>query len=89
MSNSSINIALPETMKLEVEETVKNNGYGNTSEFFRDLFRDYKKREQEQRLEKLLLESLEGSFAPLTNADFEDVKSRVKARLAKKAGKIK
>lgn len=41
MATATINISIPETMKAEVEEIIASKGYGNTSEFFRDLVRDY------------------------------------------------
>jgi metal-responsive CopG/Arc/MetJ family transcriptional regulator len=34
---STINISLPRSMKEDVDEIIANEGYGNTSEFFRDL----------------------------------------------------
>jgi antitoxin ParD1/3/4 len=43
MATATMNISLPETMKAEVEQIVANEGYGNTSEFFRNLVRDYLK----------------------------------------------
>lgn len=58
MSASTINISLADTMKADVEEIIATEGYGNTSEFFRDLVRDYMKRRQERKLEALLLEGL-------------------------------
>lgn len=82
MATATINIALPETLKSEVENAMKSDGYGNTSEFFRDLARDYLKQRQERRLEAMLLEAVEeNDFTPLTHADFEEVKARGIARL--------
>jgi hypothetical protein len=42
------------------------------------------KKKQEQKLEALLLERLEGEAAPLTKADFEEIKKRGLARLKAK-----
>lgn len=58
MALSTINISLPDTMKTAVEEAIATEGYGNTSEFFRDLVRNYLKMRQEQQLETLLLKRL-------------------------------
>jgi antitoxin ParD1/3/4 len=58
MSVSTINISLPEQMKAAVDEVIATEGYGNTSEFFRDLVRNYLKMRQEQQLETILLRRL-------------------------------
>lgn len=77
MSKATINISMPDTMKSEVEQVVANDGYGNISEFFRDLFREYLKERQERKLEAILLESVEsGDYTPLTKEDFEDIRNR-------------
>lgn len=82
MATATINISIPDTMKAEVEEVIAADGYGNTSEFFRDLVRNYLKQRQEQKLESLLLEAVEsGDFSPLTKTDFEDIKQRGVERL--------
>lgn len=85
MSASTINISLPDTMKADVEEIIATEGYGNTSEFFRDLVRDYMRRRQERKLEALLLEGLHsGKATPLTKADLEKIKERGLRRLKNK-----
>ncbi len=72
-------------MKAEVEEVIASEGYGNTSEFFRDLVRDYLRQRQGRKLEALLLEGLEsGKATPLTKADFEAIKQRGIERLKNK-----
>lgn len=86
MAIATINISLPDTLKREVEEIIASEGYGNTSEFFRDLVRDYLKTRQERRLEALLLEGLEsGKATPLTKTDFEEIKRRGLERIKNKA----
>ncbi len=88
MAIATINISIPETMKTAVEEVMAAEGYGNTSEFFRDLVRNYLKQRQEQKLEALLLESVEaGDFSPLTKADFEKIKQRGLQRLKNRVKK--
>ena len=82
MSTATINISLPDTMKSDVEEIIAAEGYGNTSEFFRDLVRNYLRERQERKLEAMLIEGIEsGPTTPLTLADFEDIKRRGLARL--------
>ncbi len=86
MATATINISIPDNLKAEVEEVVAAEGYGNTSEFFRDLVRDYLRQRQERKLEALLLEGLEsGKATPLTKADFEAIKRRGIERLKSKA----
>ncbi len=80
MSISTINISLPEAMKSAVEEVIAAEGYGNTSEFFRDLVRNYLKMRQEQQLETLLLQRLSDG-----NSEFTIEKAQ--KALAKKLGK--
>jgi len=88
MATATINISIPDSMKAEVEEVIATEGYGNTSEFFRDLVRDYLKKRQEQKLEALLLEAVEnGNFTPLTKADFEEIKERGLTRLKNRVKK--
>ena len=82
MATATINISIPDSMKAEVEEVIASEGYGNTSEFFRDLVRTYLKQRQEQKLEAILLEAVEdGEFSPLTKTDFEKIKQRGLKRL--------
>ena len=86
MATATINISIPDTMKREVEEIISTEGYGNTSEFFRDLVRDYLRQRQERKLEALLLQGLEsGKATHFTKADFEAIKERGLERLKDKA----
>ena len=88
MTTATINISIPDTMKADIEEIVAADGYGNTSEFFRTLVRDYLKQRQERQLETLLLEGFRsGQATPLTKADFEKIKERGLKRLKNKTGK--
>lgn len=86
MTTATINISIPDNLKVQVEEVIAAEGYGNTSEFFRDLVRDYLKQRQERKLEALLLEGLEsGAATPFTKADLEAIKQRGLERLKNKA----
>jgi Arc/MetJ-type ribon-helix-helix transcriptional regulator len=76
-----MNISLPDTMKAEVEHIVANEGYGNTSEFFRDLVRNYLKQRQERELEAVLLERLKDTDDRAFN--IEDVRTELAKRLRK------
>lgn len=88
MAITTLNISLPDTMKAEIEEVIATEGYGNTSEFFRDLARNYLKNRQERRLETLILNGLEsGNATLLTKKDFERIKERGIKRIQQKAKK--
>lgn len=88
MGIATLNISLPDTMKTEVEEIIATEGYGNTSEFFRDLVRNYLKERRERKIEDLLLEGINsGESTPLTKDDFENIKQRGLQRLQQKLKK--
>lgn len=81
MATATMNISLPDTMKAEVEEIIANEGYGNTSEFFRDLVRNYLKDRQERELETLLVQRLKDTNDRELNMD--DVRKELGKRLSK------
>lgn len=88
MAITTLNISLPDTLKAEIESVVATEGYGNTSEFFRDLARSYLKERQERKLEALILEGLNsGDATPLTKKDFERIKERGIKRIRQNAKK--
>jgi antitoxin ParD1/3/4 len=88
MAIATLNISLPDTMKAEIEEVVATEGYGNMSEFFRDLARNYLRERQERKLEALILEGLNsGDATPLTKDDFARIKERGLKRLRQRAKK--
>ena len=88
MPTATINISIPDNLKAEVEEVIAAEGYGNTSEFFRDLVRDYLQKRQARKLEALLLEGLEsGKATPFTKDDLAAIKERGLERLKNKAKK--
>ena len=53
-----VTISLPDSLKAFVETQTANKDYGNVSEYFRSLLREAQEKEQEARLEILLLEGL-------------------------------
>ena len=55
---ATLNFSLPDEMKRWVEERVASGGYGNTSEYIRELIRLDRKRSAEERLDALLMEGL-------------------------------
>jgi antitoxin ParD1/3/4 len=55
-----MNISLPDSMKAFVDEKLESDGYGTASEYIRDLIRADQKQHDEEKLEALLLERLQG-----------------------------
>jgi antitoxin ParD1/3/4 len=66
---TTVTISLPESLKQFVESQLAAKGYGNVSEYFRSLLREAQAKEEDARLEKLLLEGLASERIPL-DADF-------------------
>jgi antitoxin ParD1/3/4 len=88
MATTTLNISLPDTMRAEVEQVIAQEGYGNTSEFFRDLVRNHLKERERRRLEALLLEGLQsGAATPLTKEDFAAIRERGIKRLQERKAK--
>jgi antitoxin ParD1/3/4 len=79
----SINISLPEEMRVYVEEQVANEGYSTTSEYIRQLIRQDRQQKAEKQLEKLLLEGLNsGEATPMTAEDWTEIRQAVKNKIA-------
>lgn len=66
---TTITIPLPESLKEFVDVELATKGFGNVSEYFRSLLREAQAKEQEARLEALLLEGLTSKRIRL-DADF-------------------
>ncbi len=81
-TTTTMNVSLPDTMKSFVEERLVNDGYGTVSEYIRELIRADQKRREEEKLETLLLQRLQGD----TEFEFEisDVREELAKRLNKK-----
>jgi antitoxin ParD1/3/4 len=85
MTQNSMNIAVPESMKEFVLTQVAKGGYSTASEYVRQLIRDDQKRKAGDRLDALLLEGLkEGGSGPMTKQDWRDIREQVKSRLKRK-----
>lgn len=81
MSTKTMNISLPETMKIFVEERLMTDGYGTVSEYVRKLIREDQKKREEEKLERLLLSRLE--------SESEFSIEEVRAELSRRTGKGK
>jgi len=90
MATATINISIPDSLKAEVDKAIATEGYGNTSEFFRDLVRDYLKKQQERRLEAMLLEAVEsGQSSAFSKSDLDDIRERGSKRLRERFTVVK
>jgi antitoxin ParD1/3/4 len=75
---TTVTISLPESLKTFIDEQLATKGYGNVSEYFRTLLRDAQHREEEARLEALLMEGLAtgGKDIPLTREFWKELKAQ-------------
>lgn len=82
---TTVTISLPESLKTFIDEQLATKGYGNVSEYFRSLLRAAQEREEDERLEALLVKGLAagGKDIPLTRAFWKDLKAEA-MDLAKK-----
>ena len=82
---TTVTISLPESLKTFIDEQLATKGYGNVSEYFRSLLRAAQEREEDERLEALLVEGLAagGKDIRLTRAFWKDLRAEA-MDLAKK-----
>lgn len=88
----ALNVSLPKAMKEYVQERVKTGGYGNTSEYVRDLIRAEQKQRAKEELEALIMEGINsGSSTPMTKADWEQLREDIResAKSKKLARKVR
>jgi antitoxin ParD1/3/4 len=55
---ATMNISLPDNLKSFIDARVSNDGYGNVSEYVRDLVRQDQKRKEQEKAERTYLEQL-------------------------------
>ena len=81
----SMNISLPDSMRVYIEEQVAEGNYSTVSEYFRELVRQDQKRKAQERLETLLIEGLEsGNATAMTDEDWQDIRQAVRERITKR-----
>jgi antitoxin ParD1/3/4 len=80
MTMTSMNISLPESLKLFVEEQVSNGGYSTASEYLRELIREAQRRKERQELEAKLLAGLQSPTSEMTADDWTALRERILAR---------
>ena len=72
---TTVTISLPDPLKDFVERQIARKDYSNVSEYFRTLLREARAKEEDARLEALLVEGLaSGDELPLTQEFWKDLK---------------
>lgn len=80
---TTMNISLPETLKVFVDERVANAGYGTSSEYLRELIRRDQDRVQ---LRSLILEGAKGQVTGEADAQyFSNLRNQANKKLTQRA----
>ena len=74
---TTLTISLPDSLKTFIDAEVAAKGFGNVSEYIRTLLREAQAKEQEARLEALLLEGLASERIPLDAAFRRNLEAKV------------
>lgn len=86
----TVTISLPESLQDFVERQIATKDYGNVSEYFRTLLREARAKEEDARLEALLVEGLtSGEGIPLTKDFWKELKSEAAGIARKHRGRKK
>lgn len=73
---NTISFAIPEPIVAYIDNRVVTGGYGNRSEYIRDLVRNDQREQAKARLRELVAEGLaSGPATPMTSADWADMES--------------
>jgi antitoxin ParD1/3/4 len=81
---TTVTISLPESLKTFVEKQIATKGYGNVSEYFRTLLREAQAKEEDAKLETLLIEGLtSGEDISISREFWSELRAEA-AQLAKK-----
>jgi antitoxin ParD1/3/4 len=76
---TTVTISLPDSLKAFIDNQLATKGYGNVSEYFRTLLREAQAKEEEARLEALLLEGLASKRLPLDEAFLKGLEAKTAA----------
>jgi len=81
---ATMNISLPEEMKIFIEAEMTAEGYASASEYLRALIREAQKQRAKQELEAKFREALEGGPAtPMAREDWDSIEREALDRLAR------
>jgi antitoxin ParD1/3/4 len=82
MATSNVNISMPTSLRKWVTKRIAHGGYGNVSEYFRDLVRKDKELSLDPALEAELLQAArDPEEVPLTAQDWQHVRAAVRTTL--------
>jgi len=84
---TTLTISLPDSLKAFIDSQMATKGYGNVSEYVRSLLREAQAREEEARLETLLLEGLASKRLPMDDAFLKRLEAKAEAIIDKHARK--
>ena len=88
MDLSTMNFALPDSLRDYVLEQVADGAYSSVAEYVQELICADKKRKAQEKLEALLIEGLEsGPAREFSSEDWAELKRRVWQRHRAEAGK--
>ena len=76
---TTVTISLPDSLKAFIDSQLASKGYGNVSEYFRSLLREAQAKEEDARLEALLLEGLASKRLPLDGDFWKRVEAKTEA----------
>jgi antitoxin ParD1/3/4 len=79
---TTMNISLPDEMKVFVETKIAQGGYASASEYLRALIRDAQKQQAKEELEAKLLEGLRGPSVRMTRKDWGSIEREAREGLA-------
>ncbi|PZM13810.1 ribbon-helix-helix domain-containing protein [Rhizobium tubonense] len=81
----TVTISLPESLKTFMEDQIATRGFGNVSEYVRSLLREAQAKENDDRLQELLLEGLSsGKGQAVTEEFWNELKLEAAELLAKR-----
>jgi antitoxin ParD1/3/4 len=78
----TMNISLPDPLKLYVEQQVNTGGYSSASEYVRELVRADQKRKAKEYLEGVLLEALKTKPEKVTSAWWSKLRKEIRGEAA-------
>ncbi len=75
---TTLNISLPDSMRVFIDEQIAQGGYSTASEYIRDLIRQAQKQTAQEKLDSLLLEGLEsGKSIEVTDQWWQEKQERL------------
>jgi antitoxin ParD1/3/4 len=86
---TTVTISLPDSLKEFVDKQLATKGYGNVSEYFRSLLREAQAKEEDARLEALLLEGLASKSIPLDDDFWNRLEAKTEKIIEKHAARKK